>query len=167
MWFFLASFFFFSIQVCKKSYFSLWGIIYALHIVFKQSEQTLADVIHQSKLLLRVKHRTKSVTSVHLHAVQTVVCVGKTVDHKYQQPEFHILVVASDRSVSTIRGSWIYQHYTHWLATVLAAASDLVRMSGASGQGGRDDQQPFSLPWVNSCYQQTLLPDAPWHRVSV
>lgn len=165
MWLFIASFFF--IQVCEKSYFSLREIIYELHIVFKQSEQTLADVIHQSKLPLRVKHRTKSVPSVHLLAAQTVVCVGKTVDHRYQQPEWHILVVASDRSVSTVTVSWIYQLYTRWLAAVFAAASGLVRMSGASGQGGRDDQQPFSLPWVNSCYQQTLLPDAPWHRVSV
>ena len=166
MWLFIASFFFH--PGLWKSYFSLQEIIYELHIVFKQSEQTLADVIHQSKLPLRVKHRTKSVPFGHLLAVQTVVCVGKTVDHRYQQPDLHILVMASDRSVSTITVSWIYQHYTRWLAArFLLLASGLVRMSGASGQGGRDDQQPFSLPWVNSCYQQTLLPDAPWHRVSV
>lgn len=29
------------------------------------------------------------------------------------------------------------------------------------------DEQPFRLQWLNSCYQQTLLPDAPWHGVSI
>ncbi|XP_046568194.1 LOW QUALITY PROTEIN: uncharacterized protein LOC124276591 [Haliotis rubra] len=27
------------------------------------------------------------------------------------------------------------------------------------------DEQPFRLQWLNSCYQQTLLPDAPWHGI--
>lgn len=39
-------------------------------------------------------------------------------------------------------------------------------MSGAaSDHSGQDIQQPFSLTWVSSCYQQTLLPDAPWHKL--
>ncbi|PVD32717.1 hypothetical protein C0Q70_08162 [Pomacea canaliculata] len=38
-------------------------------------------------------------------------------------------------------------------------------MAKASGQGGQDDQHPFSLAWINSCYHQTLLPDAPWHKL--
>ena len=32
------------------------------------------------------------------------------------------------------------------------------------GKGG-DDYHPFSLPWLDSCYQQTLLPNAPWTQV--
>ncbi|XP_056008915.1 uncharacterized protein LOC125662842 isoform X2 [Ostrea edulis] len=27
----------------------------------------------------------------------------------------------------------------------------------------KSDRSPFSVDWLNSCYQQTLLPDAPWH----
>ncbi|KAK7088191.1 uncharacterized protein [Littorina saxatilis] len=38
-------------------------------------------------------------------------------------------------------------------------------MSGASEHGGLSDQKPFSLSWVNSCYQQSLLPGAPWHKL--
>ncbi|KAK7475022.1 hypothetical protein BaRGS_00033703 [Batillaria attramentaria] len=38
-------------------------------------------------------------------------------------------------------------------------------MSGASNPSGQDEQHPFQLPWVNSCYHQTLLPDAPWHKL--
>ncbi|KAL8583033.1 hypothetical protein ACOMHN_051197 [Nucella lapillus] len=38
-------------------------------------------------------------------------------------------------------------------------------MPGASEAYQRTDQEPFSLPWVNSCYQQTLLPNAPWHKL--
>ncbi|XP_060065450.1 uncharacterized protein LOC132545744 isoform X1 [Ylistrum balloti] len=28
-----------------------------------------------------------------------------------------------------------------------------------------ENQRPFSQDWLNSCYQQTLLPDAPWHKM--
>ena len=29
------------------------------------------------------------------------------------------------------------------------------------------EEIPFKLLWMNSCYQQTLLPDAPWHKVII
>lgn len=29
----------------------------------------------------------------------------------------------------------------------------------------QDDFQPFQVLWLDSCYQQTLLPEAPWHKV--
>ncbi|XP_062597302.1 uncharacterized protein LOC134258744 isoform X2 [Saccostrea cucullata] len=29
----------------------------------------------------------------------------------------------------------------------------------------KSDKNPFSVDWINSCYQQTLLPDAPWHAM--
>lgn len=29
----------------------------------------------------------------------------------------------------------------------------------------KTERSPFSVEWLNSCYQQTLLPDAPWHGV--
>ena len=58
-----------------------------------------------------------------------------------------------------------FNNTTHTSIVVLLLP--LVKMSGASDQSGHDEQQPYSLSWVNSCYQQTLLPDAPWHKVSV
>ena len=27
------------------------------------------------------------------------------------------------------------------------------------------DARPFNKTWINSCYQETLLPGAPWHKV--
>ena len=29
------------------------------------------------------------------------------------------------------------------------------------------EEVPFKQLWLNSCYQQTLLPDAPWHKVDI
>ena len=29
------------------------------------------------------------------------------------------------------------------------------------------EEVPFNQLWLNSCYQQTLLPDAPWHKVDI
>lgn len=29
----------------------------------------------------------------------------------------------------------------------------------------KPEETPFKLLWMNSCYQQTLLPDAPWHKI--
>jgi len=49
-------------------------------------------------------------------------------------------------------------------------------MSGARKQrhlAGQPDNKdvtnytPFTVKWLNSCYQQTLLPDAPWHVVCI
>ena len=37
----------------------------------------------------------------------------------------------------------------------------------AQNDVGNPDMNPFTLGWMNSSYQQTLLPDAPWHEVSV
>ncbi|XP_078336716.1 uncharacterized protein LOC111135431 isoform X1 [Crassostrea virginica] len=31
--------------------------------------------------------------------------------------------------------------------------------------GKKAEKSPFSVEWLNSCYQQTLLPDAPWHAM--
>lgn len=28
-----------------------------------------------------------------------------------------------------------------------------------------DPANPYSMGWLDSCYQETLLPGAPWHRV--
>ncbi|CAG2205966.1 unnamed protein product [Mytilus edulis] len=29
----------------------------------------------------------------------------------------------------------------------------------------KPEENPFKVLWMNSCYQQTLLPDAPWHKI--
>ena len=29
-----------------------------------------------------------------------------------------------------------------------------------------DDQHPFGVTWLDSCYQETLLPDGPWQQVN-
>ncbi|CAC5371615.1 unnamed protein product [Mytilus coruscus] len=29
----------------------------------------------------------------------------------------------------------------------------------------KPEENPFKILWMNSCYQQTLLPDAPWHKI--
>lgn len=29
----------------------------------------------------------------------------------------------------------------------------------------QDEEHPFGLPWLDSCYQQTLLPSSPWWKV--
>ncbi|KAK6190965.1 hypothetical protein SNE40_002721 [Patella caerulea] len=36
---------------------------------------------------------------------------------------------------------------------------------GDTGQNRTTNERPFHKAWINSCYQQTLLPGAPWHKL--
>lgn len=38
-------------------------------------------------------------------------------------------------------------------------------MSSRGEDPSKTERSPFSVEWLNSCYQQTLLPDAPWHAM--
>lgn len=40
-----------------------------------------------------------------------------------------------------------------------------LKMSSRGEDPSKTERSPFSVEWLNSCYQQTLLPDAPWHAV--
>ncbi|CAL1547704.1 unnamed protein product [Lymnaea stagnalis] len=44
-----------------------------------------------------------------------------------------------------------------------ATVSNKANIAAAAGQP--TDQRPFNQLWINSCYQQTLLPNAPWHKL--
>lgn len=44
-------------------------------------------------------------------------------------------------------------------------------MKRGSAQGSlvtkpEDPANPFSMNWLDSCYQETLLPGAPWHQIN-
>ena len=34
-------------------------------------------------------------------------------------------------------------------------------------EGKVDDKRPFRMPWLDSCYQETLLPGSPWRKVKL